>query len=151
LIGQANAREQLQRIIQSGRASHAYLFTGPAGVGKTAFALAFAEVLNGIDNLTDLQEKAFSKKSSWFNHPDIHLFIPLPTTVTKSQQNIIEEMKNRLSLLAKDPYDIVDFKFRPVLMMTLQPKTDRLFIRLIITMQKCARKLILNRMKGAIQ
>lgn len=115
LIGQDNAREQLQRIIQSGRASHAYLFTGPPGVGKTAFSLAFAEILNGIDNLTGLKNRAFSKKSSWFNHPDIHLFIPLPKTVTDSKQKISEEMRNRLSLLAKDPYDIVDFKFRPVL------------------------------------
>lgn len=115
LIGQDNAREQLQRIIQSGRTSHAYLFTGPSGVGKTAFTLAFAEILNGIDNLTGLKNRAFSKKSSWFNHPDIHLFIPLPKTVTDSKHKISEEMRNRLSLLAKDPYDIVDFKFRPVL------------------------------------
>lgn len=114
LIGQHNAREQLQRIIQSSRTSHAYLFTGPSGVGKTAFALAFAEKLNGIDNLTDLKGASFSKKSSWFNHPDIHLFIPLPSTVASSQQKISEEMKNRLSLLSKDPYEIVNFKLRPV-------------------------------------
>ncbi len=115
LVGQQNARLQIERILQSGRASHAYLFSGPAGVGKSAFALAFAEYLNGINNLTDLGDQTTSRKSSWFNHPDIHLFIPLPTTVTKSASMISEEMKNRLGLLEKDPYDIVDFKLRPVL------------------------------------
>lgn len=115
LVGQIDAREQLERVLKSGRTSHAYLFSGPAGVGKTAMALAFAEYLNGIDNLTDLGADTFSKKSSWFTHPDIHVFIPLPTTVTNSPGKISEEMKNRLSLLEKDPYEIVDFKLRPVL------------------------------------
>lgn len=115
LVGQNDARKQIERILQSGRTSHAYLFSGPAGVGKTAIALAFAELLNGIDNLTDLGEQASSRKSSWFSHPDIHVFIPLPTTVTKSASKISEEMKNRLRLLENDPYEIVDFKLRPVL------------------------------------
>jgi DNA polymerase III subunit delta' len=115
LVGQSNARRQISRILESGRTSHAYLFTGPEGVGKLAFALAFAEYLNGIDNLTDLGGMARSKKSSWFRHPDIHLFIPLPTTVTNSSSSISDEMKSRLAILEKDPYEIVDFKLRPVL------------------------------------
>ncbi|MEX1062716.1 MAG: hypothetical protein WEC12_03870 [Balneolaceae bacterium] len=115
LIGQQNVREQLERAISSGRSSHAYLFTGPRGVGKTAFALAFAEMLNGISNLTALGDRTRSKKSSWFNHPDIHLFIPLPKAVADSPQARSTEMKNRLSLLNGDPYEVVDFRQRPVL------------------------------------
>ncbi|MEX0994739.1 MAG: hypothetical protein WD599_04370 [Balneolaceae bacterium] len=115
LIGQQPAREQLQRILQSGRIGHAYLFSGPDGVGKTAFALALAEILNGVDHLTDLQGEHSSKKSSWFTHPDIHLFIPLPAAVAKNASQKSEELKSRLTLLKKDPYEIIDFKMRPVL------------------------------------
>lgn len=107
LVGQQLAKEYLERIFQSGRISHAYLFSGPRGVGKTAFTLAFAELLNGIDHLTDLGEQRFSKKSSWFTHPDIHFFLPVPTTVT------VEDYRQRLEMLKDDPYEIVDFSLRP--------------------------------------
>lgn len=107
LVGQQLAKEHIERLVASGRISHSYLFSGPSGVGKTAFTLAFAEVLNGISHLTDLGNQAFSKKSSWFTHPDIHVFIPVPTSVT------IEELRLRLEMLKKDPYEIVDFSLRP--------------------------------------
>ncbi|NGP76868.1 AAA family ATPase [Balneolaceae bacterium YR4-1] len=107
LVGQQLAKEHIERLMTSGRVSHSYLFSGPSGVGKTAFALAFAEVLNGISHLTNLGDQTFSKKSSWFTHPDIHVFIPVPTSVT------IEELRLRLEMLKKDPYEIVDFSLRP--------------------------------------
>lgn len=107
LVGQQLAKEYLERIFRSGRISHAYLFSGPRGVGKTAFALAFAELLNGIDHLTKLGAQRFSKKSSWFNHPDIHFFLPVPTSLS------VEEYRQRLEMLKSDPYEIIDFSLRP--------------------------------------
>ncbi len=109
IIGQDRAKEQVERILESGRISHAYLISGPSGVGKTAFALTLAEAINGIDNLSDLGEFKTSKKSSWFTHPDIHVFIPKPTTVKT------EELRDRLELLSKDPYEIIGFPERPSL------------------------------------
>ncbi len=114
LVGQQLAKEHIRRIIQSGRISHAYLFSGPTGVGKTAFSLAFSEVINGIDNLTGLGSQAFSKKSSWFTHPDIQMFLPLPTSVV-SNNDVAAELRPRLQMLADDPYEIVDFSVRPSL------------------------------------
>jgi DNA polymerase-3 subunit delta' len=115
LIGQQTVKQQIEKILKSDRLGHAYLITGPLGIGKTAFALALAEVVNGIDNLTDLKGTAVSKKSSWFNHPDIHVFIPLPTTIADSETAKVEELKSRLQMLQKDPYEIVDFSLRPVI------------------------------------
>lgn len=109
IVGQKKAINQVERTFRSDRLSHAYLLSGPAGTGKTAFALAMAEIVNGIDHLTDLKGTARSKKSSWYKHPDIHLFLPLPSTVGSS------EHQSRLELLAKDPYEIVDFSLRPAL------------------------------------
>ncbi len=109
LVGQKKAKDQIQKILSSDRLSHAYLITGPDGSGKTAFALALAEAVNGVDHYTDLKGYATSKKSSWYTHPDIHVFIPLPSRTGD------DELKARLELLADDPYEIIDFSSRPTL------------------------------------
>lgn len=115
LAGQQHAREQLLRAWESGRMSHAWLLSGPPGTGKSAFALAFAELLNGVENLTTLGEEKRSDKSGWFTHPDIHFYIPLPSTVARSEQSRASEMQERLRLLARDPYEPVDFRQKPVI------------------------------------
>ena len=109
LIGQSRAKRQIERMLGSERIGHAYLISGAPGVGKTAFALAFAEAMNGISNITDLGSETGSKKSSWFSHPDIHVFIPKPTSAKT------EDVRERLELLAKDPYEIINFSQRPSL------------------------------------
>jgi DNA polymerase-3 subunit delta' len=120
-VGQEKAKHQIERILLSDRLAHSYLFTGPSGTGKTAFALALAEVVNGVNHLTDLKDLAISKKSSWFTHPDIHVFIPLPSSVGTN------ELQARLELLAKDPYEIVDFTLRPALGDAESSKNRRAF------------------------
>lgn len=109
ILGQARVKEELGQIIARERVSHAYLFTGPVGVGKKALALAFAEALNGVQNLNPAGDYATSTKSSWNKHPDIHVFIPLPSNVTQT------ELRERLTMLAEDPYAVVDFGLRPAL------------------------------------
>lgn len=121
LVGQDKAKHQIERILLSERLAHSYLITGPNGSGKTAFALALAEVVNGVNHLTDLKDLAISKKSSWFTHPDIHVFIPLPSTMGN------DELQARLELLAKDPYEIVDFTLRPALNDAESSKNRRAF------------------------
>jgi len=109
LVGQQRTRQRLTKVIKSDRISHAYLLSGPKGVGKKAFAMAFAELLNGVNNMTSLGEQKFSKKTSWFTHPDVHLFLPMPSSFN------LNDLKERLELLKNDPYDIVDFSLRPSL------------------------------------
>lgn len=121
LVGQEKAKNQIERILLSDRLAHSYLITGPNGSGKTAFALALAEVVNGVNHLTDLKDLALSRKSSWFTHPDIHVFIPLPSTMGN------DELQSRLELLAKDPYEIVDFTLRPALNDADSSKNRRAF------------------------
>ncbi|MEX0686100.1 MAG: DNA polymerase III subunit delta' C-terminal domain-containing protein [Balneolales bacterium] len=121
LVGQQNARDKLSKILASDRLSHAYLISGSAGVGKKPLALAFAEAVNGIDNLTDLQGMAISKKSSWFHHPDIHVYLPMPRV------HSLEERNARIKLLADDPYEIVDFSSRPSLIDQSESKNRKAF------------------------
>jgi len=53
-------RQSLDRIRTSGTFSHAYLFTGPKGTGKTSSARIFAKMLNCEKN-AELVKKALSK------------------------------------------------------------------------------------------
>ena len=46
LLGQEKAKNLIQRCIAAGRLPHAYIFKGPAGVGKKLFAMGLAAALN---------------------------------------------------------------------------------------------------------
>ncbi|MBX4199635.1 DNA polymerase III subunit gamma/tau [Candidatus Saccharibacteria bacterium] len=48
VVGQEHITKTLQAAIKSGRISHAYLFTGPRGVGKTSVARILAHEVNSI-------------------------------------------------------------------------------------------------------
>ncbi len=121
IIGQEKVKSEIARILASERMGHAYLITGPTGVGKKALALAFAEAINGIENLSPLGEHKKSEKSGWFTHPDIHMFIPVPRTASG------EELRQRIALLAEDPYAVVDFGNRPSLVDEEDSKNRRAF------------------------
>jgi len=48
VIGQEHITDTLKKAVESGRISHAYLFTGPKGVGKTSVARILAHEVNGL-------------------------------------------------------------------------------------------------------
>ena len=49
MVGQDHIIKTLRSAIKSKRISHAYLFTGPRGVGKTSVARILAHEVNGLD------------------------------------------------------------------------------------------------------
>src|SRR3989344_83558 len=59
VVGQEPISETLSKALMSGRISHAYLLTGPRGVGKTSVARIIAHEVNNrrIDEIRDIREK----------------------------------------------------------------------------------------------
>ena len=48
VIGQPQVTEVLENAIKTGKVSHAYLFVGPRGCGKTSVARILAHEVNGF-------------------------------------------------------------------------------------------------------
>lgn len=53
IVSQEHVSSTLMNAIRQGRLSHAYMFCGPRGVGKTTMARVLARVINEIDNTVD--------------------------------------------------------------------------------------------------
>ena len=74
VFGQPRVREFFRAAVHSGRISHAYLLTGPAGSNKTAAAYAFAEALicskGGCRSCDDCRRVERRR------HPDVHFYEP---------------------------------------------------------------------------
>lgn len=53
IVGQEHITDTLSKALKSGRISHAYLFSGPRGVGKTSIARILAHEINGLPYTDD--------------------------------------------------------------------------------------------------
>ena len=53
VVGQDHIVASLKNALKTGKISHAYLFTGPKGVGKTSIARILAHELNGLEYSDD--------------------------------------------------------------------------------------------------
>lgn len=49
IVGQSHITDLLDKALKQNRVSHAYLLTGPRGVGKTSIARILAHAINGLD------------------------------------------------------------------------------------------------------
>lgn len=71
IIGHDWAVRLLQRGLAAGRMSHAYLFSGPAQIGKTTLALAWAQALNCAHDNPPCGQCSSCLKAARNSHPDI--------------------------------------------------------------------------------
>ena len=101
MIGQPRAETMLARAVAHGRVSHAYLFLGPTGVGKTTAAYLFAQAMNcerpveAIPDATRLLpcgECGSCRRIAAGTHPDVAEVQP----GSKSKQNITIEQAREI-------------------------------------------------------
>lgn len=53
IVGQSHVTDILSRALKQGKVAHAYLLTGPRGVGKTSIARILAHEINGLEYTDD--------------------------------------------------------------------------------------------------
>lgn len=73
--GQPRTKRFLRQLLRTGRAPHALLFSGMAGIGKGAMALQFAKALNCLNpvDLDSCDACSSCRKADGSVHPDIVL------------------------------------------------------------------------------
>jgi DNA polymerase III subunit delta' len=76
IIGHSAPLAVLQRALQSERPPHAWLFTGPEGVGKAATAIEFAAALNCISETKPCGECRPCRDTLAGRHPDVEVVAP---------------------------------------------------------------------------
>lgn len=74
ILGQPRVRDFFRASVSSGRVSHAYLFTGPAGSNKTSAAYAFAQAIICEKNACRTCDDC--KRIERRKHPDVRYFAP---------------------------------------------------------------------------
>lgn len=117
VIGQREAIGRLLQLVDEQRVPHALMFTGPAGCGKLALALAFASYLLGErhDGRSLLASdsgvaNAEAMLAKW-QHPDLHFSYPvIRPKGTSSEHKVTSDdfAKEWRTLLGKSPYFTMD-------------------------------------------
>ncbi|MGI9559143.1 MAG: ATP-binding protein [Thermodesulfobacteriota bacterium] len=95
--GHKTAKLALKAAVESGRAAHAYIFSGPGGAGKKLTALSFAKKLNcplKTDGICDCNVCARIENGV---HPDVSLFEYTESRII-TVDNVREEIETRIFL-----------------------------------------------------
>jgi DNA polymerase-3 subunit delta' len=92
IIGQERAINLLTKSMDNGNISHAYLFSGPAGVGKMQVATAFAY------SLIQRQDKQAEVYFSENIHPDLFIIEKLENRSLISKEQVTQELEPWLGL-----------------------------------------------------
>lgn len=120
VVGQRVVCSYIRRAIENRRIAHAYLFTGPAGVGKDAVALDFATALlcekfDGSPQQAPCHTCVQCRLATRLGHPDLHILAPLPGKASRARladeaeegttgEIVDEKLLAALARKAADPY-----------------------------------------------
>jgi DNA polymerase-3 subunit delta' len=106
VVGHAEQVTVLQEAVAGGRVAHAWLFTGPPGIGKLHTARAFAAALNcpaGGDGTCDTCRRILRGV-----HPDVHLIVPEGDFLLVEDVRAIREEASRSRHEARTAVFILD-------------------------------------------
>ncbi|MBU0729131.1 MAG: DNA polymerase III subunit delta' [Proteobacteria bacterium] len=94
LIGQQKAKDLLIKSFMRGRMSHAFLFRGPAGVGKKTAAAIFATLINCANHQAGESCGTCSScvKFTAASHPDFHVIAPDGAAIKIKQVRDLKHM-----------------------------------------------------------
>jgi DNA polymerase-3 subunit delta' len=91
VIGHKEVVDRLRNAIRSGRIANAYIFSGPADVGKEFVAINFAKALNCLSNGEDSCDECIScRKIDDGNHADVMVIRPEGTRLKIDQMRSLQ-------------------------------------------------------------
>lgn len=114
---QEKAKNILSKMFDERRVPHAFLFTGPEGVGKYFTALQFAKMLNTSPD--DANSLRITNKISSLQEPYIKLVFPMPrgkgeaaddSATEKLSQEIIDSINEEIQNKIINPYHKITIK-----------------------------------------
>jgi DNA polymerase III subunit delta' len=106
VVGHDEAVAVLEDAVTSGRVTHAWLFTGPPGIGKLHTARVFAAALNcpaGGDGTCDICRRILRGV-----HPDVHLIVPEGDNLLVEDVRAVREEASRTHHEARTAVFILD-------------------------------------------
>lgn len=118
IINQERVKKILHASLDNDRIAHAYLFSGPDGVGKSVTAIELAKIVN-CDQRTSVAcgNCPSCKKFDSLQHPNLNIIVPLPvgknevsgdSPLAKLSDEEIAVLREQLKLKAGNPYhDII--------------------------------------------
>lgn len=98
ILGHERQKDILRRALRSGRLAHAYLFSGPEGIGKGLMALALVRAVFCAEG-TGCGDCTACRKVDHHNHPDLHLLEAEGSSIR------IEQIRNLQRELAYRPLE----------------------------------------------
>lgn len=131
VIGHEWAIDHLARGLQHNRIRHAYLITGPASIGKTTFARAFAQAVNC---LSDQERPCGVCRACTLiatdGYADVSMIQPEGTTVLSIKIEPIRDMQYALSLRP------VEARYRVIILRRFHLATDQAMDALLKTLEE---------------
>jgi DNA polymerase-3 subunit delta' len=99
VIGQEHVQEVLQQALAKGRLGHAYLFSGPEGLGQEKVLDALAASLScSVNILKPCGECEGCRAYAGGNHPDLHRVVPDGASIK------LDQIRSLQQILSLHPY-----------------------------------------------
>jgi DNA polymerase III subunit delta' len=139
VLGHEWAAKMLQRHVAAGEMRHAYLFSGPSGVGRRTLALRFAQALNCTQPPSPGQPCGACRvcvQTGLMQYPDLSIVQP----ETEGAVIKVEQVRDLQHALSLSPYEA---RYRVALLLDFQQANANTQNALLKTLEEAPERVIL--------